>query len=108
MGCVGRVDYDQFDVATQQFLERIDRFDVGICRLRAFLAPFGDSRQLEIGMSLDERGVEYLPRQAESGQSCLDFHCLFGWSFSVRMISFVPIFPFRPGAVRRACPGRPV
>ena len=51
MGCVGRVDDDQFDVATQQFLERIDRFDVGICRLRAFLAPFGDSRQLEIGMN---------------------------------------------------------
>ena len=94
MGRVGRIDDDQLDVAAQQLLERIDRFDVGICRLRAFLAPFGDSRQLEIGMGLDERGVEHLPRQAESGQSCPYFHCLFGWSFSVHMNFVRAYFPF--------------
>lgn len=84
MGCVGRVDDDQFDVATQQFLKRIDRFDVGICRLRAFLAPFGDSRQLEIGMSLDERGVEYLPDRPKAASPVFIFI-----AYSVGLFRFV-------------------
>ena len=74
VGGVRRIDDDQFDVLFQQFPERGDRADVRITCERLFRPAFDDGRQFETGIGVDERGVEHLPRKAETCNTCFDSH----------------------------------
>lgn len=61
MGIVGSVDYDQFQaVHFQQFVEAADDAGLRIPFAGQVFASFGDSRQFEMRIRADKRGMKYL------------------------------------------------